>query len=220
MTNILTIAEARNLAPSLDLSSYSDTTLSGVIAQATQRMAGYCNVPGFDLATETEKKRTKITSDGDLVVVVRRRPLVSVSSINLTKGGFSTAMTLTDSAGAAQYDIPTPPTRVVIPNSYLVATGTLLAGGSSQLFTLKGARTFAQITYLGGWATIPDDLKRACSLFFQDIVTTIGAANLKAFTQGSYREEYDTQSTTGKSEYTKQAEQILNDGGYVNPDIF
>lgn len=226
MSNILTKADIQNYAPELDLSVYNDTTISGMISQATERAAGYCNVAGFDFqAVTNETDRAYISNEGDLTISVRRRPIVSVNSISLVKGGFSTSLTLTASGTGNLYQIPYGNTKLVFPNSYFYLTGTYLAGGASQLYTLRGARVMYQASYAGGYQTIPDDLKYAVSLYFRDIYSKRGAigqsgASISSFSQGSYSENYvQNNDKVGRSAYVKEAEDVLLNGDYARVEF-
>lgn len=214
MSNILTQADVTNYAPELDLSAYSAATISGMLSQATNRASQFCSVTGFDQSTTiAETDRAYISNDGELIISVRRRPIVSVTGIRLKKGGFSTTLVL-DNSGIPLYQIPTPGNKLVFPNSYLYLTGTYLAGGSSQLFTLRGAKVFYEIDYVGGYQTPPDDLKYACMLYFRDILQQQYNVNgVSSFTQGSYSESR-APITKGKSYLVQQAEDILMNGGY------
>lgn len=221
MSSILSVAELKSFAPELDLSQYSDATISGMLSQATERAASASNVTGFDFqAVVNETDRAYISNDGELVISVRRRPIVSVTSITLTKGGFSTNLVLTDTANNPLYQIPYPSTKLVFPNSYFYLTGTYLAGGSSQLYTLRGAKVFYQMSYTGGHQTIPDDLKYAVSLYFRDIVAKKNnPSGLSSFNQGSYSESYATGDPMGRSPLVKEAESVLRNGGFVRVEF-
>lgn len=220
MTSILTAADVAAYAPELDLSAYSAPTISGMLNQATQLAAQFCSVNGFDLATETaERDRAYINNEGELVISVLRRPIVSVASINLVKGGFSTSLVLNQS-GTQLYQVPTPGNKLVFPNSFFYLTGTYLAGGSSQLYTLRGAKVFYEITYTGGYQVIPDDLKYAVMLYFRDIYTQqFNTTGLSSFTQGSYSETRQTPSKNGVTPLAQQARSVLMGGGYARMEF-
>lgn len=217
--SILSVAEAKLLIPEIDLSAYSDTTISGMLSQATNRAVQFASVNGFDLVTEVnETDRAYINNNGELFISVNRRPIVSVQSINLKKGGFSTSLTLTGATGSPLYQIPHPANKLVFPNSYFYLTGTYLAGGSSQLYTLRGAGVFYEITYTGGYAVIPDDLKYAIMLYFRDIISMrTNPSALGSFSQGSYSETY-SRNKDGKSPLILQAEDTLMNGNYVRTE--
>jgi len=151
MSSILTKADIVAYAPELDLNKYSDATISGMLSQATMRAADLANVSGFDFtAVVAETDKALISNTGELTISVRRRPIVSITAISLVKGGFSTNLNLNSTDGLPLYQLPYPSNKVVFPNSYFYLTGTYLAGGSSQLFTLRGAGMMYQISYTGG----------------------------------------------------------------------
>lgn len=237
MGNLLTVTDIQNFAPELDLSAYSATTISGMISQAQSRAASFCSVTGFELAQETnERGRALIDNTGTLIISVRRKPIVSVASITLEKGGFSTALTLNGSNNSPMYQVPYPGNRIHFPNSYFYATGTYLAGGSTQLLSLKGAKLFYNITYSGGYdplaaqntnwnfpttaPAVPDDLKLALIDYFRDIWSKRNnPAGLSGFTQGSYQEQYSS-NAEGKSRIIQEAEDLLMNGDYNRVEIF
>lgn len=221
MTNIITAQDISDFAPDLDTSAYSATTLSGLISQAQSRAAAFCNIKGFEFQTETDTDRALINNRGELVVAVRRRPVLSVSSIVLKRGAFTTSLTLTDSGtGLPIYNIVDPGNRFHLPNAYLYATGTYLPGGSSQLISLKSADLFCTVTYVGGLQTIPFDLKDALVLWVQDIIARRNNRDgVQSFTQGSYSATFGKNATDGDSPIIKQAKNILMTGGYVRPEI-
>lgn len=223
MTNIITPQDLADYAPDLDTSGFSATTLSGMISMATNRMAQFCNVKGFDLASENDEGRAVISNRGELQVALRRRPFVSISNLTLKRGGFSTTLTLTDSAGRNLYNVPEPHNTVYFPNTYLYLTGTFLAGGSSQLLTLKAANMFYSVDYVGGLQTIPPDLKDAAVLWMRDLINRrqnpLGA---QSFSQGSYSVNFGTggKRNNGDSIFIQQAKSMLTQGGYVRVEQF
>jgi hypothetical protein len=80
MTNLITAQDLSDFAPDLDTSSYSATTLSGLISQASNRIAKFCNVKGFDFATYTDTDRARISNKGELLINLRVRPFFSLTS--------------------------------------------------------------------------------------------------------------------------------------------
>lgn len=216
MTNLITAQDISDFAPDLDTSSFSATTLSGIISQATNRMAKFCNVKGFDYGTYTDTDRAKISNNGELVINARVRPVESVSAVSLTRGAFSTSLVL-QQGDTLLYQIADPGNRIHIPNSYLYMTGTFLAGGQSQLMSLKAANMFCTVTYVAGYQTIPFDLKDACILWVQDILARRGNRDgAQSFSQGSYSVNYGKNASDGDSPAIKQAKTMLYEGGYVN----
>lgn len=218
-TSLLQISDvigANSLVPELQqyLANYSATTLSGMLLQATRGVLGICQTKGFDRRLMTDEGDAQISNDGNLEITIRQFPLTAptdVQSVNLIKGGFTAALTLQDTNNFELFQTPDPGWRFAFPNSYFYLTGTYLAGGSSQLLTLKGAKVLYQITYMGGFTTIPDDLKQATICLLRDIVKRqVNPFNVTSFRQGNYSE-----SNAAFSGNYLEAEQILYNGGYV-----
>jgi hypothetical protein len=215
--SIITQADIQNYAPELDLSAYSATTISGMCSRATNRAAQFCSVDGFDLIQSTgEVDKARISNTGELMISTRRRPIVSVTSISLQKGSFTTSLTLNDTSGNPLYQVPHPGNKLVFPNTYFYATGTYLAGGSTQLLSLRGAGVFYNISYLAGFQTPPDDLKYAVMLYFRDeYLLQYNTKGLSGFTQGSYSESFNNNANAkGRTALIMQAEDALTNGGY------
>lgn len=219
-TNLITVSELQQFAPELGsyLANYSVATISGMISQATQAVIGICNVKGFDRQVVTDENDAQISNEGDLIITVQQYPLFSpndVIGVNLVKGGFTAALTLSDELGNMLFQVPDGGWRFEFPNSYFYLTGTYLAGGSSQLLTLKGAHVKYQMTYTGGFITIPQNLKMACVLMFRDILKqNINPFGATSYHQGQTGETYRVDAT-GKSALYKQAEQLLYNSGFV-----
>lgn len=216
--NLITAQDISDFAPDLDTSAFSATQLSGLINQASARMAQFCNVKEFVLGTYTDTDRARISNKGELVINARVRPIQSLVSATLKRGGFSTSLVLTDSSGNNLYQIPDPGNRIHFPNSYLYMTGTYLAGGASQLMALRFADMFVTTTYVAGYdpAAIPADLKDAAMLWVQDIIARRNNRDgVASFSQGSYSVNYGKNSDDGDSPIMNQAKSILMAGGYV-----
>lgn len=224
MTNLITAQDIADFAPDLDTSSYSATTISGLIAQTSKKIAAFCNVKGFDYTTYTDTDRAQISNNGELVIVTRARPVQTVTSITLKRGGFSTSLSLLDSAGLPLYTINDAGTRIHVPNSYLYLTGTYLAGGQSQMIALKYANMFCTCTYVAGYQNgIPDDLKDAALLWVQDVIMRkLNRAGVQSFSQGSLSMTWGAGGTNGAGEgrMVQQAKSILLEGDYVRPGVF
>lgn len=215
-TSLLTVSDLQALAPELSqyLANYSATTLSGMLLQATRGVLNICHTKGFDRRQMVDEGDAQISSEGDLIITIQQYPLTGPADVigcNLIKGGFSAALTLQDQMGNYLFQTPDPGWRFEFPNSYFYLTGTYLAGGSSQLLTLKGAHVKYQITYNAGFTTIPDDLKQATLLLLRDIVKKqVNPFGVTSFRQGQYSE-----TNAAISANRLEAEDILYGGGYV-----
>lgn len=214
--NLITTAELASYAPELSpyTNNMSAQTLSGIIAQATRNVLNICHVKGFDRRQYVDEGQAWISSEGELVITAEAFPITSpadIISVSLVKGGFTAALTLQDQNGSFLFQIPDPGWRFEFPNSYFYLTGTYLAGGSSQLLTLKGAHVKYVMTYNGGFTTIPDDLKNACICLIRSIIKR----NYNPFGAISWRQGQRSESYGGVDEFRIEAEDILYGGGYV-----
>ena len=213
--DLITAADLASFAPDLDTSNFNATTISGIISQASGRILGFCHVDGLALGTYDEEERAKISNNGELIISTRVRPVQTVNTVTLRRGAFSTTLVLQQNTAYGMqslYQIPSPGNRIHIPNSYLYLTGTFLAGGTSQLLSLKAANMFCEVNYTAGYNPIPDDVKDACVLVVRDIINRrynpIGA---QSFTQGRMSANFGS----GDSKILAEAKQILMEGGYV-----
>lgn len=218
MSSILSKADLQAYAPELDLSAYSDATISGMLSSATKRASSYCQVDGFDYTSVVdETDNATITNDGNLEISVRRRPIYSISSVALVQGNSSTNLLLSDTVGNTLYQIPYPKNKVVFPSSYFVATGTF----SANLLSLRGTGMYHKISYTGGYQNPPEDLKYASLLYFRDSYQKqFNARGLSSFSQGSYSESYGGQTgSKGRSGLVQEAESVLRNGGYARMEF-
>ena len=135
--NLITQAELESFAPDLDLSTFSQATISGMINRASKIISNYCDVDGFFKAAVTsERDRALISPNGDLTISFRRRPVQDgdISDLRLVGVGMSQSLTLEDN-GNRVYFIPNPKTYVIYPSNYLISMGRgLLHLDSSDLF--------------------------------------------------------------------------------------
>lgn len=213
--NLITQAELESYAPELDLSSYSATTISGMIGRASEVIRKYCNVEGFfKVAVTSERDRAQISPNGDMTISFRRRPVEDgdIQDIRLVGVGMNQSLTLED-GGNRVYFIPSPKTYVVYPSNYLISMGRgLLALDSSDLWY--------EIDYTGGYATdiadLPSDLKEAATLLVRDMVARkFNPTGAQSFTQGRVSMSFGYSSGRSKSALVSAAEDILDSGGYV-----
>lgn len=207
--NLITQSELEAYAPDLDLSQYSQATISGMISRASDRIKNFCNVDGFfKVAVNSERDRALINPQGELVISFRRRPVVAadVSAIRLVTVDVNQELTLTNSSADPIFFIPTPGNYLVYPSNYLIAYG-------KGLISLESADLFYEVDYTGGYATdvadLPADLKEAATLYIRSMVSKKfnpgGASN---FTQGRVSMGFGG-NKSGKDQNIQEAESIL-----------
>jgi len=214
MENLITAQEVSDYLPDLDLSSFSAPTISGMISRASQYVIGYCEVDGFlKTAVTSEREKTRINPEGDLIVSFRRRPVEqgAVSALRLKTVESAIDLSLTGSSGSDIYYIPTGGAYMVYPSNFLIALG-------YGLLSVRYANTRYEVDYTGGYDAIPADIKEATSLIFRNMATRkIMPGGATSFRQGNFSVSV---SNDGVSPLIKEAQEILNQGGYVRRVIF
>jgi hypothetical protein len=217
--NLITQAELEAYAPDLDLSTFSQATISGMISRASKIITNYCDVDGFfKMAVTNERERAQISPNGDLTISFRRRPVADgdVSAIRLVGVGMSQSLTLED-GGNRVYFIPNPKTYVIYPSNYLISMG-------RGLLHLDSSDLFYEIDYTGGYATdiadLPEDLKEATTLYVRDMIARkYNPSGAQSFTQGRVSMSFGYSSGRSKSALVSAAEDILDSGGYARKVI-
>lgn len=220
--NLITQAELAALAPDLDLSRYSAPTVSGMIAMATAWVVRYCNVDGFfKVAVTGERGPCLIDNQGNLTISFRRRPVayLDVSAIRLLTVDVNQSLLLTNNASGHAYFLNDEGTTLTYPSNFLVSHGV-------GLLSMRASNLSYEIDYTGGYAVgvadMPQDLKMACVMAVMgNLSLTQNVKGLQGFQQGSYREDYGSNaSSSGLTMHHKNAQSILDSGGYVRKTIF
>jgi hypothetical protein len=205
--NYISVDEFQQFNPEIDFSGYSDVTISGMVGRASKWVDKYL---GYSLNFESvadEISPAVVTSDGDLIVHTKKRPIVSVSSIAIKLASYSSALTLQDSDGTLYYDIPEPKNHILYAYQQLELTGKVPL---RSLFQLRDRLFYTKITYAAGYQTIPDDLKDAVNLVTKDIfMRQQNPMDLSSISQGGISISYNKQDA-GESDLIKDAKRILD----------
>ena len=205
---LITPDELTNFAPELDLSQYGTTTISGMIARASERVREYCQVDGFqERAVSTERNRVQINGSGELIISFERRPVSqgAVTALHLKTVDIDNTLALTSGSSDIYY-IPEGGGYMVYPSNFLIAHG-------AGLISLRNANLFYEVSYTGGYAAIPETIKEAVTLFVREAVgRKSNPAGVQSFSQGSYSEN---RGASGLSAYIAEAKELLDSGGYV-----
>ncbi len=208
---LLTQAELPKYAPSLDISAYDSTTLSGMITSASEQIRNYCNVDGFLRSTVTQKDRAVFNTKNELTLAFTR-PRVrqgEVSALRYVQRGVNYTVDLVQD-GVDIYYVQHPGNYMYVVSNYLGICGNgIKFYGQEELFY--------EVTYIGGYADsveqLPRDLKRACAMMIlADVSMDDDVTGVKSFRQGSYSETRE--SGSGASAIAR-AEKILDRGGFV-----
>lgn len=200
-------AEFRARNPEVDLSRYSSTTISGVLSDATKKAESFLEYPLAFEAGITEKAESYVSSDLDLVITTKRRPIRSLTSVKVQKGGYSGTLTLLKSDGTPLYDIPGDSNEIYIPG-YSVSFSTI---SLIDFRALRGIKFFTEIVYDAGYYLYdrPGDIVDAVSLYARDFFArALNVAGAKSISQGNVSISYA--SRDGKSDNVQDAEELLS----------
>jgi len=154
---------------------------------------------------------SRVDGDLNLVIYPRKRPINSVSKIELWKGTQNMSLGLTDDSGNTRYIIPAQKNVVVYPSTEL---DTSSASYSLSSFAgVKFSRWYTKMDYIAGYTTIPLDITEATVLLTAD--TFMRHANkegLVSLTQGRVSKRWQERSLRGdgKSDLEEQAYRQLN----------
>lgn len=209
--NLLTIAEFTAEVPELDLSAYDNPTISGFISSASRMVSDYLQFTPVAEIIENEIREGIVDTNGDLVVFTEKLPILSVTTMSLTKGTTTVDLELQDGSGNNKYNIDYSKRHI------RVAGGEMTYSSAPVLINfsyLRGSQFYTKTTYQAGWAysELPKSIKEACKLFMRDIITkkfnVTGATRLS---QGGVSFEFGgNQLLDTKSQFVKEAERLLN----------
>lgn len=206
--NIITTDEFSQYAPEVDLSLYSSTTVSGMISQASRLVDDYLGYSPYAEDITDELKESLIDSNGDLIVRPAKIPVISVSSIKISKGSPSGDLTLdlTDDSGD-RFNIDFSGRYIRVPWAEIALTGNVVF---TSFQSIRSSQFYTKLTYRGGYEVdnLPQVFKQATILYMRDIASrsanTTGATRVS---QGGISLAYEQRS--GKSDLVIDAERIL-----------
>ncbi|HLA88477.1 MAG TPA: hypothetical protein VJL10_10670 [Anaerolineales bacterium] len=156
-----------------------------------------------------EISEARVDGDLNLVIHPRKRPINSVSQIQIIKGTSSLTLELTNSSGDTRYTIPDPDWVIIYPNRELTISNTanIFIHSFSEV---KFTRCFTKLNYIAGYTSIPRPVKHATTLITADIfMRQANKEGLSAITQGRVSKRW-AERRDGKSDFTLDAEEILN----------
>lgn len=200
---MLSTTEFRTNYPTVDLTNYSDATLSGIISTATNRVIEILQYdPRLQDITD-EKLVGKINNDGNLVLFPEYRPINSVSNLKIVKGSTEVNLTLTAN-NRPIYDIQN---NIVYISTYEIGYNTV---SMLDFSALRGTNFFCLLSYNAGYSSLPTSIKYAVELLVLDrLMLTTNVSGAKSVSQGGIKVEYETKR--GKSSYEERVEELLKD---------
>ncbi|MBP9781695.1 hypothetical protein KBC89_03500 [Candidatus Woesebacteria bacterium] len=205
-SNLITVAEISTLAPDLVLTSYDNPTLSGMISGASKQVSDYLRYSPLAETITDELKEAKITSEGDLLIWPEKIPVITLSSLALTKGSSTVTVTLTDGANN-RYNIPQNARHIRFAYGDVLLTGN---PSIVNLYALRGTVFYAKYTYRAGFevSQLPFLFKQATILYLRDSISrTLNPSGATRISQGGISLEFATRK--GKSDLIQDAENLL-----------
>lgn len=150
----------------------------------------------------------RIDGDLNLVVYPRKRPINSISSLQIWKGTTSITLDLTDSDGNTRYIKPVQNNCIVYPSYELsISSG---AYSISSFAELKYSRYYTKMSYIAGYTTIPKDIQLATTMIAADyFMRQANKEGLISVTQGRVTKRWGARREDGKSPFLVDAENIL-----------
>ena len=154
-----------------------------------------------------ETNECRVDGDLNLVIYTRKRPINSVSAINVLKGPVSIALSLTDTEGNTRYTIPVPSNVIVYPNYQLSLTASTIL---HHFGIIKYSRFYTKVSYIGGYTSVPPPINLATVYFAADILMRqANKEGLSSITQGRITKRW-AEEKDGKSNWMRRAEELLN----------
>lgn len=205
--SLLTVTEFGQLAPEVNLARYDNTTVSGILSQASQIVSDFLEYSPYaeDLVDEVVKGR--VTTRGDLIVFPQKIPLVSVSSIKIVRGSTSIDVGLTDSSGNNRYNIDYQARSLIYPYEEMTLNGTVVF---IDFFSLRNQSFFTRMSYRAGFepSQLPGSIKQAAVLVAKDIFSKqFNSAGADEIRQGGISLKFGSGKTT--SQFMKDAKTLL-----------
>jgi len=198
--------EFRAACPEIDLSRYDSPTISGILVRATAKAENFLNY-SLIVETKTEKLEAFCDPSLDIVIFPTKRPIRSVSGIQIVKAG--TEIDLTISSGGQDYfDIEEDGRSIRLSGSRISLTSVSVL----DFHSLRHQRFYVNLTYTAGYYPYdrPQDIVEAVILYAQDTFSrALNSSGAKKISQGSVSIEYSQRD--GKSDFVQDAESLLSD---------
>lgn len=208
-SNLLTVAEFKSLAPTVDVSKYDAPTLSGLIGQASQMASDFLQYTPLaeDIVNEVVP-RGLINSEGDLMVYPNKIPIQRVDAITIIKGSVTLPLTLLNGQNQQKYNVDRSGNYLRYPYGELSLQGVPVF---IDFYALRGYQFYVEFSYRGGFevAQLPLSIKQAVVLYMRDIISKdYNAFGAQSVHQGGLGFSYATERD-GDSLFIVQAKRLL-----------
>lgn len=207
--NLVTVTDFQLYAPEIDLSAYTPDTISGMISQASQRVADILDYTPLAEDITAEIAKGRISTRGDLVIYPAKVPVQSFSSLEIMRGATSITVTLVNSNNVPKYNVDYQKRKIVYPYEEITLEGTPVF---TDFFSLRHSEFLTRISYRGGFevSELPGTIKQATILIVRDILSykhNIAGAN--RISQGGITLDYNSQNGSTDSKFMKEAKALL-----------
>jgi len=188
--------------------SQVETWISGAEVKVNNYL-GYATASGiWNEQIIGELLDARVDGGLNLVIYPRKRPINSISKIELWQGADNLSLDLVDADGNTKYIIPVQQNVVVYPSSEISATSS--SSSISTFADVKFSRWYTKMDYIAGYTSIPQDIAEATTLLTAD--TFMRHANkegLVSLTQGRISKRW-AERRDGRSDLIMDAERILD----------
>ena len=195
---------AHRTFPEVDTTEF-ETYITAAESQINQILGYNAQTTTSGMLSESialEKHQGKVDSYGNVIVNVRHGPVQvdannnpRVSLMRYSLGGVRVTLNLTDGTSNAYntlLELSENRNTVVYPGIYFMpAISTVTPTAKLNLYALQDVKFFLEISYIGGFLSVPAEVKLAANYLVADMLSfRDNPASLSSFRQGSYSVEY------------------------------
>lgn len=204
--NLITPSEFASFCPEVNTTQYSQATISGMLAQASQRVVDYLEYsPIYEIIVD-EVKKGIVKNTGDLLIKPAKLPIVSVEAIKIYKGSQELALTL-QANGVNKYNIDFSSREIIYPYYEFQASGSLVI---SDFLALRYTDFYIKLSYTAGWMpdNLPATIKQATTLYMRDLLSqSSNPTGANSISQGAISLSYS--SGRFPSKFISEAQRLL-----------
>ncbi len=172
------------------------------------KFLGYTTASGVLAEEITNEVSTSaiVNNNNDLVIYTRKRPIISVSGMGLSKGSESLTLSLT-TGSENRYNIPEPRNYILYPEREISTTGgSLIIGGFRGM---RSSDFLVNLSYIAGYTTVPGPINLATIMLASDYILRHENKNgLSMIQQGRVTKEF-FQRKGGESDLKLDAQDLL-----------
>lgn len=210
--SLITVEDFKVLAPDVDLSSYADPTVSGMIASASKQVSDYLEYNPLAEDVIDEVKNGMITTDGDLLVFPNKVPVIRLDAMAVMRGTSIVNMELNGTLNGQplpRYNIDYTGRNIRYPWDEATLDGSPII---LNFLYLRGSQFYTKISYRGGFevSQLPWPIKQATALFVREFLQpSYNTQGLTRLQQGGISFGFGGNGQAGRSKLVQDAERLL-----------